>query len=138
MIISILTKDIMVFPSFSKSLNRENLFPNPYLWFPIFMNNLPLVGLEVLTTVIMKSSIFWEITLCSPLKDNVRFGGIYRLHLQGRITTIIQEPIYQISHLKTLRRMMSNFRIAGIMSEVQTGCFPNKILERYLYINLLR
>jgi hypothetical protein len=26
----------------------------------------------------------WEITSCSPLKVNTRFGGIYRLHLQGR------------------------------------------------------
>jgi hypothetical protein len=26
----------------------------------------------------------WGITLCSPLKVNRRFGGTYRLHLQGR------------------------------------------------------
>jgi hypothetical protein len=31
----------------------------------------------------MKSSIFWDITPCSPLKVNRRFGGIYCLHLQG-------------------------------------------------------
>jgi hypothetical protein len=29
----------------------------------------------------MKSTIFWDIT---PLKVNRRFGGINRLHLQGR------------------------------------------------------
>jgi hypothetical protein len=34
--------------------------------------------------IIMKSKIFWDITLCSPLKVNRRFGGTYRLHLQGR------------------------------------------------------
>jgi hypothetical protein len=116
-----LTKNFTVFLSFSKPLNKDSLFPDPYLWFPICMNNLPLVGLEVLTAVITKSSIFWDVTLCSPLKVSPRFGGIYRIHLQGRITTIIQEPIYQRSHLKKLRRMMSNFRIAGIVSEVQTG-----------------
>jgi hypothetical protein len=33
----------------------------------------------------MKSTIFWYITLCSPLKVNRRFGGTYRLHHQGRI-----------------------------------------------------
>jgi hypothetical protein len=33
----------------------------------------------------MKSCIFWYITPCSPLKGNRRFGGTYRLHLQGRI-----------------------------------------------------
>jgi hypothetical protein len=27
---------------------------------------------------------FWDITPCSPLKVNQRFGGTCRLHLQGR------------------------------------------------------
>jgi hypothetical protein len=43
-------------------------------------------GLEVLTEVVMKSTIFWDITPCSPLKVNQRFGGTYRLQLQGRIS----------------------------------------------------
>jgi hypothetical protein len=34
--------------------------------------------------LVLKSSIFWDITPCSPLKENGRFGGIHRLHLQGR------------------------------------------------------
>jgi hypothetical protein len=38
----------------------------------------------VLTAVVMKSSVFWDITLCSPLKVNRCFVGIYCLHLQGR------------------------------------------------------
>jgi hypothetical protein len=42
------------------------------------------VGLEVLIPVVMKSYPFWDITPCSPLKVNRRFGGIYRLHFQGR------------------------------------------------------
>jgi hypothetical protein len=42
------------------------------------------VGFEFLTAVVMKSSIFWDITPCSPLKVNWRFGGTCRLHLQGR------------------------------------------------------
>jgi hypothetical protein len=29
-------------------------------------------------------TIFWDITPCSPLKVNRRFGVAYRLHLQGR------------------------------------------------------
>jgi hypothetical protein len=41
-------------------------------------------GFEVLTAMIMKSAIFWDITPCSPLKLNRRFGGKFRLHLQGR------------------------------------------------------
>jgi hypothetical protein len=33
----------------------------------------------------MKSSVIWDVTLCSPLKINQRFGGTCRLHLQARI-----------------------------------------------------
>jgi hypothetical protein len=44
-----------------------------------------LVGFEVLTAVVMKSSIFCDITPCSPFIVNRRFGGTYRLHLQGQI-----------------------------------------------------
>jgi hypothetical protein len=32
----------------------------------------------------MKSTIFWDITLCSPFSVNRRLGGTYRLNLQGR------------------------------------------------------
>jgi ribosome maturation factor RimP len=34
------------------------------------------VGFEVLTAVVMKSNVFWDIMPCSPLKVNRRFGGI--------------------------------------------------------------
>jgi hypothetical protein len=44
----------------------------------------PYVGFDVLTAVVMKSTIFLDITPCSPLKVNRRFAGTYRLHLQGR------------------------------------------------------
>jgi hypothetical protein len=39
------------------------------------------VAHEVLTAVVKKSSIFWDITPCSPLKAKWRFGGTYGLHL---------------------------------------------------------
>jgi hypothetical protein len=42
------------------------------------------VEFEVFTAVVMKSIIFWDMTLCSPLSFNRRFGETYRLHLQGR------------------------------------------------------
>jgi hypothetical protein len=32
----------------------------------------------------MKRITFWDMTPCSPLSFNRRFGGTYRLHLQGR------------------------------------------------------
>jgi hypothetical protein len=37
-------------------------------------------------TVSVKSVIFWDMTLCSMLSCNRRFGGTYRLHLHGRRT----------------------------------------------------
>jgi hypothetical protein len=50
------------------------------------------VGSEVLTAVVMKSTIFWDITPCSPLSVNRRFGGTYRLHLHGRKNKLGKEP----------------------------------------------
>jgi hypothetical protein len=43
-----------------------------------------MIGFEVLTAVVMKSSSFWDITPCSPLKVSRRFGGKHRLYLQDR------------------------------------------------------
>jgi hypothetical protein len=37
------------------------------------------VRFEVLTAVIMNTYIFWDITPCSPLKVNRRFGGTFHL-----------------------------------------------------------
>jgi hypothetical protein len=42
------------------------------------------VECEILTAVVMKSAIFWDITPYSPLSINRRFGGTYSLHLQGK------------------------------------------------------
>jgi hypothetical protein len=42
------------------------------------------IGFEVLTAAVMKRYIFWDITLCSPLKGSRRFEGRCRLYLQGR------------------------------------------------------
>jgi hypothetical protein len=41
-------------------------------------------GFKVLTAVVMKTTNFWDITPCSPLKVNRRFGRTYSLHLQCR------------------------------------------------------
>jgi hypothetical protein len=40
---------------------------------------------EVLTMVVMKCYIFWDIAPCSLVKDNQRFGEKYRLSLQDQI-----------------------------------------------------
>jgi hypothetical protein len=39
---------------------------------------------EVHTAVVMKSSIFWDITQCNQGEINRRFEGTYFLHLQGK------------------------------------------------------
>jgi hypothetical protein len=38
---------------------------------------------EVFTAVIMKNAVFWDVAACTSCV-NRRFGGTYRLHLQGR------------------------------------------------------
>jgi hypothetical protein len=57
---------------------------HPFYEFKCLSNKQYLLELEVLTAVVMKSSIFWDITPRSPLKVNKRFRGTYRLHLQCR------------------------------------------------------
>jgi hypothetical protein len=42
-----------------------------------------IVGFQVLTAVTMKNSVFWDVAPCRSCM-NRRFGGTYRLHLQGR------------------------------------------------------
>jgi hypothetical protein len=54
----------------SKHANRQNI-----------------VGFGVLSAVVMKISVFWDITPCTALKVNSSFGGTRRLHLQGRPTS---------------------------------------------------
>jgi hypothetical protein len=75
----------------SPSQCRHSLFSLIFLWLlslcalvSYFKRDKYYVGFEVLTAVVMKNTIFWDMTLCSPLSVNRRFGGTYRLHLQGR------------------------------------------------------
>jgi hypothetical protein len=44
------------------------------------------VKFEVLTAVVIRNTVPWNITPCSPVKVNRRFGGTYRVHLQGWIS----------------------------------------------------
>jgi hypothetical protein len=50
-------------------------------------SNTSVLGFEILTAVVMKSTLLWDTTPCSPMKVNRRFGGTCRLHLQGRIVS---------------------------------------------------
>jgi hypothetical protein len=42
------------------------------------------LSFEVLTAVVVKGSVFWDITPYTPLKVNRRFGGIRRLQLHDQ------------------------------------------------------
>jgi hypothetical protein len=42
------------------------------------------VRIFILTAMVMKSSVFCDITPCSPLNVNRCFGGTWRLHIQGQ------------------------------------------------------
>jgi hypothetical protein len=44
------------------------------------------VGYDALTAVVIKSTVVWHITPCTPLEVNRRFGGTYRFNLQGGIS----------------------------------------------------
>jgi hypothetical protein len=50
------------------------------------------VGFEVLTAVVLKSTIFWDMTPCSPLSFNGRFGGTYRIRLNMERTIPTERP----------------------------------------------
>jgi hypothetical protein len=49
----------------------------------ILPSNSYLVRFEAFTAVTMKNVVFWDVVLCRSCV-NRRFGGTYRLHLQGR------------------------------------------------------
>jgi hypothetical protein len=68
---------------FSSAVTLYPLVPKEILnrGFTVYISD---AGFEVFTAVVMKSLIFWDVMACSLLSCNRRFGGTYRLHLQGR------------------------------------------------------
>jgi hypothetical protein len=46
-------------------------------------------GVEILTMAIIKSSVFWDVTQCGPLKVNERFKGTCRLRLQAEFVNAV-------------------------------------------------
>jgi hypothetical protein len=60
------------------------------------------IGFEIPTAVVMKSSIFWDITPRSPLKVNRRFGGTYPLLSRWFLARRI------LRHVPPERRLTSN------------------------------
>jgi hypothetical protein len=67
------------------------------------------VRFEVLTAVVMKSTIFWDITPCSPLKVNRHFGGTYCHFLSlWFLAWLIFRPWRWRRHIPRKRRLTFN------------------------------
>jgi hypothetical protein len=73
------------------------------------MSSLIFVGFEVLTAVVMKRSILWDIMTCCPLEVKRRFGGTSRLYLQGRssLLAICFMLVSCLSYSSTLKIKMT-------------------------------
>jgi hypothetical protein len=71
--VCIMGKPSVMFLKYSLSIHDDGIHINVVTIRTLY------VGFEVLTAVVMKSTIFWDITPCCPLKVNRRFGGTYRL-----------------------------------------------------------
>jgi hypothetical protein len=68
-----------------------------------------------------KSTIFWDITLYSPLRVNRRFGWTYCFHLQGRIS----QARYQYeSRLSTCQYILLQDWISLVRYSIKTGLPP--------------
>jgi hypothetical protein len=69
----------------------------------------------------MKSSVFRDITPCTPLKVIRRFGGTCRLHLQGR--RISQARNQRESRVSGSEMFLRNF---GWLSTEYTALYPGR------------
>jgi hypothetical protein len=68
------------------------------------------LGFDILTAMVIISSIFWDIIFCSPLKVNIRFGGTCVLHVQGL-------GIGQAGHYRESRCQEGTHGLCGVKSQ---------------------
>jgi hypothetical protein len=59
----------------------------------------------------MKRIIFWDMIPCSPFSFNRRFGGTYRLHLQGRRNKFSKPASKGLLNLFLATRLLAGFLI---------------------------
>jgi hypothetical protein len=92
-----------------------------------------LLGYEVLPAVVMKSSVFWDITLCNLLKIISRFGGTFCIHLQSLLPApflFLAGLILQLwrwrRHVSPKRPMVLN-GIHSIISRKTKGKLPSPL-----------
>jgi hypothetical protein len=77
---------------------------------------------------VQKRSIFWDITLCSLLKVNRRFGGTHCLHLQGR----------QVSKQETSMKQAANVQKCGEVSRTSSATVEFMAIYSVLLISSVR
>jgi hypothetical protein len=102
------------------------------------------VGFEVLTAVVVKNIIFWDVTPCSLLRCNRRFGETYRVHLQGRRKLYQHEPAStQMASKMFLLKFFFDpedggdvfLRNVGCISTDYTASHPRRLYS-FFYVNV--
>jgi hypothetical protein len=95
------------------------------------------VGLEVLSAVVLKSTIFSDITQCSPLKIDRCFGGIYLLRLQGRRTSRARNRrenrfLRNVSYFQwTTRRSVPQDSTLGVVENIENRSQDNERVQEH-------
>jgi hypothetical protein len=84
-------------------------------------------------TIFMNSTVLWDIMPCSPLSVNRRFGGTYRLHLQGRKNNLSNKPTWK--HERSLPVYCSDYfstlKMEAIYSS-ETSVDSQRATRRYI------
>jgi hypothetical protein len=106
-----------------------------------------IIGFEVLTAVVVKTSIFWNITPCGSLKFDRRFGGTCHLHPLGRNRARNQvESRWQAEQILFIRRVCLRNSIS-LFGLLQVRAFPSDVSvlhcitparRKYSYLHKLR
>jgi hypothetical protein len=90
------------------------------------------VEFEVFTAVVMRSIIFRDVTPCSLLRCNRRFGGTYRLHLQGRRKNFQQEPACHLLTCWFLLKMFSSTLKMEAICSSETSVASQQTTRRHI------
>jgi hypothetical protein len=64
----------------------------------LFSNILICIGSEVLRSVIVRGSVFWDITPCKLLKTDRRFARTYCIHPKGQIVSQVRNLFEERGH----------------------------------------
>jgi hypothetical protein len=80
---------------------------------------------------LFKNTIFWDITPCRPLKVYRRFGGTYRLYLQGRRISRASSGFPPAFTLVSCSAYSSTLKIEAICSS-ETSVDFQQTTRRYI------